>query len=276
LSYGVTVVIGRHLATAGFGVTTVLGVRFGVAGAVLVLILVARRRPVLPAPSERLRALLLGVVGYAFESTLFFMGLERGTAAAVALLFYSYPAIVTLIEAAIRRTAPSPRSLAALALAGAGTALVVAGGGSLTITTTGALCALGSAMSFALYMLVSHAAVHRTDSLTLSAWVALGASLSFVARGVVAGSLVQPGSQWPIMILNGVATASAFTFMFAGLRRIGPSRTSVIMTLEALCAVVLAAVFLNEELRALQLVGGAGILAATILIGTQPRVEAVP
>ncbi|MBV9255827.1 MAG: DMT family transporter, partial [Actinobacteria bacterium] len=72
------------------------------------------------------------------------------------------------------------------------------------------------------------------------------------------------------------ATASAFTFMFAGLRRIGPSRTSVIMTLEALCAVVLAAIFLGEELRPLQLVGGAGILAATVLIGTSRAPEVVP
>jgi drug/metabolite transporter (DMT)-like permease len=276
LSFGITVVIGRHLATAGFGATTVLGVRFGIAGAVLVMILVARRQPVLPAPGERLRAVLLGVVGYAFESTLFFMGLERGTAAAVALLFYAYPAIVTVIEAASRRAVPPRRSLAALALAGAGTAMVVGTGGSVTITTTGAFCALGSAVSFALYLIVSHATVHRTDSLTLSAWVALGASLSFLARGVVGSDLMQPGSQWPVMILNGAATAAAFTFMFAGLRRIGPSRTSVIMTLEALCAVVLAAVFLGEQMRALQLIGGAGILGATILIGTTRTSEVAP
>ena len=253
-----------------------LGVRFGVAGVALIVVLLARRRSLLPAPGERLRAFLLGAVGYGFESTLFFMGLERGTAAAVALLFYAYPAVVTLIEAATRRRVPAGRSLLALALAGGGTVVVVAAGGAVTISSTGAAVALGSACSFALYLLVSHAVIHRTDSLTLSAWIALGASLSFVARGAVVGGLVQPGRHWPVMILNGIATASAFTFMFAGMRRIGPSRTSVIMTLEALCAVVLAAIFLGEELRPLQLVGGAGILAATILIGLSQIPEVVP
>ena len=253
-----------------------LGVRFGVAGLALVMILLARRRSVLPAPGERVRAFLLGAVGYGFESTLFFMGLERGTAAAVALLFYAYPAVVTLIEAVLQRQVPSPRSLLALALAGGGTAVVVAAGGSVSISSTGAAVALGSACSFALYLLVSHAVIHRTDSLTLSAWIALGASLSFAIRGVAGGTLEQPGRHWPVMILNGVATASAFTFMFAGLRRIGPSRTSVIMTLEALCAVVLAAIFLGEELRPLQLAGGVGILAATILIGLTETPEVVP
>ncbi|MBV8959906.1 MAG: DMT family transporter [Actinobacteria bacterium] len=276
MSYGVTVVIGRSLAKANFGVTTVLGVRFGVAGLALVAVLLVRRRPVMPAPGERLRAFLLGAIGYGFESTLFFMGLERGTAAAVALLFYSYPAVVTLIESAMHRRIPSSRSLLALALAGGGTAVVVVAGGAVTISSAGALIALGSACSFGVYLLVSHAVIERTDSLTLSAWVALGAALSFVVRGVVGNSLEQPGGHWPVMILNGIATASAFTFMFAGLRRIGPSRTSVIMTLEALCAVVLAAIFLGEELRPLQLVGGAGILAATVLIGTSRAPEVVP
>ena len=253
-----------------------LGVRFGVAGMSLIVVLLALRRPVLPVPGERLRAILLGAIGYAVESTLFFSGLERGTAAAVALLFYAYPAIVTLIEALLKRKAPSPRALAALGLAAAGTALVVGGGGSVTISSTGIAFALGSAATFAVYMLTSHAVMSRTDSLTQAAWVALGASASFIARGAVTGALVQPGSHWPSMILNGLATAAAFTFMFAGLRRIGPTRTSVVMTLEALFAVVLAAIFLGEGMRPLQLVGGAGILAATILIGLSTTPEVVP
>jgi drug/metabolite transporter (DMT)-like permease len=276
LSYAVTIVIGRDLAKARLGVTTVLGVRFGVAGLSLVAVLVALRRPLLPVSGERVRAVLLGAIGYSIESTMFFMGLERGTAAAVALLFYAYPAIVTLIEGAVSRTAPSPRSLVALGLAAAGTALVVGAGGSVTISSAGVAFALGSAASFAVYLLVSHNVMHRTDSLTQAAWVALGASASFLVRGAVTGALVQPGSHWPLMIVNGLATAAAFTFMFAGLRRIGPVRTSVVMTLEALFAVVLAALVLGEGMRSLQLVGGAAIVAATILIGLAKTPEVVP
>ena len=256
--------------------TTVLGVRFGVAGVVLLALLRALRRPALPVPGERLRAVLLGVVGYAIESTLFFMGLERGTAAAVALLFYAYPAIVTVLEAVLGRRPPSSRSVVALALAAGGTALVVLAGTSVAISATGVLFALGSAGSFAVYLLVSHRLVVRTESLCLSAWVALGASASFLVRGAVRGSLVAPGSHWPVMIVNGMATAAAFSFMFAGLRRIGPARTSVIMTLEALFAVILASVFLGETLRPLQLVGGAAIVAATMLIGLTKTPEVVP
>jgi len=48
LSYGVTVVIGRELAKARLPPADALGLRFGIAGVVLVVLLVVGRRPVVP------------------------------------------------------------------------------------------------------------------------------------------------------------------------------------------------------------------------------------
>jgi drug/metabolite transporter (DMT)-like permease len=57
--------------------------------------------------------------------------------------------------------------------------------------------------------------------------------------------------------------------MFAALRRIGPRRTAIVMTLEAFFAILLAAVFLHEGIGPVQLLGGAAILAATVLTGLE-------
>lgn len=256
-----------------------LGIRFTSAAALVLVLLAVLRRPLLPVPGERVRAFLLGCIGYAVESSLFFAGLQRGTAAAVTLLFYAYPSVVTLIELAMGRR-PHPRLLGAIALSAAGTGLVVAAGAEVTITTAGAVFALLSAGSFAVYLLISHRVIERTDGLTTGAWVALGAGLAQLARAVTTGDLQPVDGHWPEMLLNGVATAAAFGLMFAALRRIGPSPTAVVMTLEAVSAIVLAAIFLDETLRPLQLVGGAAILVATLLVGLtrDPAVqaEAVP
>ena len=253
-----------------------LGIRFTSAAVLLLVLLALMRRTLLPAPGERVRAFLLGCIGYAVESSLFFAGLQRGTAAAVTLLFYAYPSIVTLVELALGRR-PDPRLLVAIALSAAGTVLVVTAGAEVTITTAGAVFALLSAASFAVYMLVSHRVIERTDGLTTGAWVALGAGLAQLARAVLGGELQPVGGHWPEMLLNGLATAAAFSLMFAALRRLGPSPTAVVMTLEALSAIVLAAVFLDETLNALQLVGGAAILVATLLVGlTQETPAEVP
>jgi len=57
------------------------------------------------------------------------------------------------------------------------------------------------------------------------------------------------------------------------LHRLGPSRTSVIMTLEAFFAVVLAAVLLDESISVVQALGGAAILAAAVLVSSAPQAE---
>jgi drug/metabolite transporter (DMT)-like permease len=274
LSFAVTIVVNRSLAAAGLGVTTTLGIRFSTAAAVLLVVLSLRRAPLLPAAGERLLVVGLGAFGYMAEATLFFLALERGTAGAVSLLFYAYPAMVTLLELALGWERAVPRNLAALVLSAVGVGLVVAGGSDVSISRAGVAFALGSAATFSVYLLASDRLVRRTDSLTTGAWVAAGAGLSFLVRGAVEGQLRNPAGHVPALALNGLATASAFAFLFAALRRLGATRASVVMTGEALFAVVLAAVFLGEGLRPLQAVGGLGILVATALVAVSRRVPA--
>jgi len=279
VSYGVTIVCNRELATRGFGPAASLSVRFALAGTLLLVVLAAARRPLLPAPGERWRALALGLVGYAVESVLFYSALERGTAAAVALLFYSYPAMVALLELllpwrslrppALGRLQLDSRVAAALALSVGGTLLIVTADSRVSVTTTGVVFALTSAASFSVYLLASARATPRTDALTNGAWVAVGAAVSIVVFGALGGGggLRAPGASWWLMALNGTATAAAFTLLFAAVRRIGPSRTAIVMTMEAVSAVVLGALVLGERLTGRQALGGALVLGATLLVG---------
>jgi drug/metabolite transporter (DMT)-like permease len=270
LSYGVTVVIGRDLAKAHLPPADALGLRFGIAGVALVALLAVRRRPLLPAPGERLRVLLFGAVGYAIESAFFYSGLARGTAAAVTLLFYSYPAVVTVADLIITRTRPTPAVVAALALAAGGAGVIAAGSGNVDISTAGIAFSLAAAASFAVYLLAGDRLLHRTDSITIGAWVAVGASASLVMYAAAAGQIDVPTERWDQLLVYGGATASAFAFMFAALRRLGSQRTSVLLTLEAVFAIVLAAIFLGEGLGVVQALGGAAVLGAAVIISLTP------
>lgn len=263
-AYALTIVFGRSLATSGLNTPTVLGIRFGVAALATFVLLKAIGKPMLPVPGERVRAFLLGGIGYAVESSFFFAGLERGSAAAVVILFYSYPAIVTIIGRQWHRRTPLT-----LALSTGGAILVVAAGGGVEISRTGIAFALGSATTFALYLTASSRLIKLTDTVTVAAWVSAGAAISMVVRGLVTMTLQSPGEHLPALIANGLCSGTAFACMFAALRRIGPRRTAIVMTTEALFAIVLAALFLDESIGPWQVVGGAAVLAATILTGLE-------
>jgi len=270
LSYGITVVIGRQLATAPLPPADALGLRFGIAGVALVVLLGIGRRPVLPAPGERLRVFLFGAVGYAVESAFFYAGLARGTAAAVTLLFYSYPAVVTVADLVLTRRRPAPQVVFALALAGGGAGIIAAESGNVDISGTGIVFSLAAAASFAIYLLAGDRLLHTTDSLRIAAGTAVGASASLLTFALVRGQFHFPADRWAQLLVYGGATASAFAFMFAALRRLGSQRTSVLLTLEAVFAIVLAAAFLGEGLGATQALGGAAVLAAAIIISLTP------
>lgn len=150
---------------------------------------------------------------------------------------------------------------------------MVVAGGDVDISTAGILFALGSAASFAVYLLASGRAVTRTDPMVNGAWVAAGASLSLTVQGLATGGLRHPGADWWIMLGNGLATAAAFSLLFAALVRLGASRTAVVMTLEAFSAVVLGALLLGETIGPVQLAGGLGILVAVLLVRAEPSVS---
>jgi drug/metabolite transporter (DMT)-like permease len=62
---------------------------------------------------------------------------------------------------------------------------------------------------------------------------------------------------------------------FVVLARIGPTRTAIVMALEAVTGVVLSAVFLDEALRPAVVLGGVAILAGAVIaaLRTPGRVE---
>src|SRR3954463_1237384 len=132
--FGTTIVFQRAIAKDGTTSATALSIRFGISSLLLLVGLRISGRSLLPPPGERLRAFFLGIGLYTFESTCFYLALERGTAAAVALLFYSYPAVVSVIDIALGALRPTRAIALSLALSITGSVVVAVGGGHVAIT----------------------------------------------------------------------------------------------------------------------------------------------
>jgi drug/metabolite transporter (DMT)-like permease len=265
ISYGVTVVIGRDLAEAGIGSSTALAGRFAVAGVILLVVVRVRGVPLATSRRGALQGLALGA-WYSMQSAFFFSALERGTAAAVALVFYVYPAIVTVVEVLRGRERLHRSTLVALALSSAGTAIVVVGGGTVSISVAGLLFALAAAAAFAGYLLGGREVARAADPMAVACLVSISAAVLSFARGAVTAELVDPSRRVLELGGYGLATALAFSLTFAAMRRIGATRVAVVMTLEAASAVVMAAIFLGESVNAAQAVGGVAVLGAAAVI----------
>jgi drug/metabolite transporter (DMT)-like permease len=277
LFFGAVVVFGAFGIRAGLPVPSMLAFRYAVATTLLAAIVVAIHRPLVPESGERLGAVVLGSAGYALESALFFSALERGTAAAATLLFFTYPVFTTAYWVVLRRRSPTALVLGALALSVAGAGIVVGTSGGIAITFAGVAFALGAAAVYAMYLTGADAVFVRTSPLTAALWTGGWASLGLFAYALLLGGLVVPSgwSQWWPVVFMGAFTTGAFICLLAGIQRLGAVRTAIIGATEPLSSAVLAWIFLDQVVTAGIAVGGAAIVAGAVA-ATLARARPVP
>jgi drug/metabolite transporter (DMT)-like permease len=276
LLFGVVVVLGKRVVEGPMTPESMLAFRFGVAAIVLFGALLILRRPLLAVKQERTGLALLAMFGYAVEATFFFTAIQHGTVAAVTLLFYLYPVIVTLAAWLVGRGAPAMPTIVALALAVAGAAIVVASGAGLTIEIAGVAFALAAALTFTAYLIGTDIVLRRTSPLTSATWVSAGASIGLFLFSAASGRLTVPADAadvWSILAM-GVATAGAFVCLMGALQMIGAVRTSIVSAAEPLAAALLGFAFLGEAVGVWTAFGGVLILAAAVIASLARQVTA--
>ena len=263
--FAAVVIFGKQVQ-AGELPFAMLAIRFGGQSVLLFGALALTGRPLLPANGERLVLALAGTLGYGSESAFYFSGLNHGSAAAVTLLFYTYPVWVMLATIALDRKAPPTMLFAALFLALGGSAIVVLGGGKADIQTVGIVLALCTSFAYSAYLIATDRHVKTTDPVTAAAWLGLGAAVANLVYGIAFGALTAPaaGSWWRLAAMA-VFSAAAFAAMLAGLQRIGAVRNAIIGVMEPLTVAVLAFLFLDEPVTLAVAVGGTLILGGAVV-----------
>jgi len=271
VTFGTTTIFAKLAYEAHFGLLTLLSLRFGFAALLLGSVsglrqAAAGRRP---KPRTLLSGLLLGMLIMSVQAGLLFAALAHLEASIAILLFYTYPILVALAALALGRESLTTPRLVALGLAVPGVALVLIAPGIDSIDPVGVTLALGSALAYTAYVLLSDNLLLDHDPLTLAALASLGAGIAFGIAGATTGRLsvdIDPlGWLW-LAALVLVATVFPLAAFLGGIARIGPSAASTISTLEPLTALALALLVLGERLIAAQVIGAALVVAAVITL----------
>jgi drug/metabolite transporter (DMT)-like permease len=266
VGFGAMAIFAKKAYATGLDVTTLLALRFLFAAVLLWLIVLVRGRAV-GNPHVLLVGGLLGVAGYSVQAGLYFGALTHIEAGLTSLLLYTYPALVTVVAIALRRESADRRRLGALAVASGGVALVLAGGGVGDLDPVGVAMALGAAVFYTGYILISDGVVARTPPLAFAASVCTGAACTFGVVVLVHG-FVTPTTEGLAWVggLTLFSTVMPVVCFFAGLALVGPSTASIVSTIEPPVTVGLAWLVFGETLGAVQLVGGAFVLSAVVLL----------
>lgn len=243
----------RHAGTVPF-----LAVRFLFGAALLAPFAVRRARATQLSPVVAvvagLRCGLPLLAGYLLQT----VGLRFTTTSVSAFVTYLLVVIVPLLEAAVRRRLPTLGAVAGVLLATTGLFLLT--GATLSVGR-GALLTLGAAAVFAVNIIEIDRAVGRVDPVVLAMVQLAVVGLGCLVPGAFLGGYRMPLSSYGAALYTGVAaSAVALGLQVWGQRRVGPTRTSLLLMIEPVTAAVIGG-FTGAPLGLIDGVGAALILA---------------
>lgn len=262
--FGTLGLFGRYAYADNMDALSILFLRFSLSAVVMFALLIVRRE-LLPRGKTLLMLVGMGALGYVGQSFAYLTALKYASSGLVALLLYIYPVIVMLLAVLFLREQFTLIKVGALGIALVGTALTVdpAGGQAL-----GVLLALTGAAIYSIYIIAGTHVLKHVSVIQSSAVIFASAGAASGALMLLTGPhLPATNTGWSaVLSIVMIATVLPVAAFLAGLERVGPTNAAMLSTLEPVVTVILGAVWLQETLRPVTLLGGGLILIAVLLL----------
>jgi len=277
LCWATTGLFGTLLFQEGVDPVSLASTRTALAALVFLLFLFLTNPQKLRVEKGQLLTLLPGsIIGVTFFN-LFYMNAidEMGISTAVVLL-YTAPIFALLLSRIFLKESLTPQKMVALVLAFSGVILVVEGFelSALRENSRGIILGLGAGLSFGLLSVLGKASNRSNDPMTVSFYLLfLGALFLSFIRSPWTGVLESAASPLLLLVLGAMVFISTFLAHYlylAGLSYLEAGKASIAVAIEPAVAILLAYVFLGEQLILLQYVGVVLILGAVFLLKTNP------
>jgi len=262
----------KYLFNSGLTSLQLIQLRTTISFAGLFLWLVLRHRELLRiCRKDLLYFFLLGTLGISAAQFFYLFAISKIQVATAILLHYTGPVFVALYAVIFAGEKLRPVTVIAILGTLAGCFLVVGGYNLelLSLNKVGIIGGMLAALAFATYSLLSEYGMRTYNPWTVlfyamlfaaAAWNVAQPPLAAFSRGY------SPLQWWWILFIGIFGTILPFGFYFEGINLIRSTHASITATLEPISAGLMAYLFLDEVLSPLQLLGGAMVIAAIVLL----------
>jgi drug/metabolite transporter (DMT)-like permease len=278
-SFGLSGSLARGLMDAGWSSAAAVAIRILLAAAVLLPIAAIQLRGRWSLLRRTLPLILTyGLVAVGGCQLAYFSAVANMQVGVALLIEYTAPVAVVGWLWARHGQRPGRLTVLGALLGGAGLVLVLDLTSGAHASTTGILWALGAMAGAAVYFVLSSDEDNGLPATVLAAGGLIIGGFALLLAGVV-GIVPLTGSTgpvafqaftvpwWlPVLALGVVTAALAYVAGIAATRRLGSRLASFVALSEVLAALVAASLLLGEVPRAIQVLGGALILAGVVTV----------
>ncbi len=273
-AFGVITPIFPFAHALGITASSATIIRFVIGSLIMATIVLATKSP-LAVPKNKIlplccMGLLIFSVTVCYLSAVTYIPVSLG-----AILFYTYPILVTVIDPLIQRRLPSPIQLGLSVLAFTGITIAL-GTNVEELDWRGILFVMGAAFSISGTLIVSRSVVSHVPNLTIVFYVNIVATVLTCLYLPFDGNISLP-NEWADQWLGWVLSiAIALLYLLATLGQIatvnfvGPSRTAMLFNIEPVVTIMTAVIVLNETLNQSQIIGSLFVLSAVVISCYRP------
>jgi drug/metabolite transporter (DMT)-like permease len=229
--------------------------------------------------SDFKRVVLYSLLGVVINQSMFLAGLALTSAHVAAILITAVPVFTLGAAMVFREERVTAMKVAGIALAAAG-ALTVVGGegfGGATKSLLGDLLIIGNSLAYALFLVLSKPDMARlSPQRVVARMFAIAAVLMLPIAAVPMLHLhwraIPPGAWLSLAFVIAGPTIAAYLLNAWALAHTDSSLVAAYTYLQPVMTVVLAAMFLGEQVRPIAIVAGAMIFAGVWVAGRAARI----
>ena len=263
---GIVPIFGKLSFNYGFSPLAVIALRTSIAALLMLALIYFRMRPFFFVyPVGLIGCALAGFIN-GLGSILYYTALNRIEASIGQMIYSAYPIFVAF-WLLLDRQPITKITIFRLALTVPAVGLLVYSGNH-TVDMVGALMMLGSAVLYALHLIINQRILYEAPAPTVTLYTLLAMGLTvdvaFLLGGPVFPTLTVPW--WPVIAMAVITFSSRLT-LFLGIKHLGGLQTSLLGLAELFVTVIFAHWFLKEVLNFEQWIGAGLLMLSLILVG---------
>lgn len=268
-TYGMNPLFALPLYKSGMNPESVLFFRYLFAIPILAIMIRARGRSFKVNRKETLTLIAMGLLVAISSLTLFQSYNYMGAGIASTLLFV-YPIMVALIMSLIFKEKLTLQTGICMLMALGGIGLLYNGTDGTTLSLTGTLLVMASALSYAIYIVgINQTTLKNTATLTVTFYVLVFGVTLFIIRLLTGVELTTP-DRWymwfNVLALAIFPTAISFLCTTSAIQYIGSTPTAILGALEPVTAIIFGITIFGERMTLREGVGIVMILIAVTLV----------
>jgi len=276
--WGGSTSFGKHLLESGVSTMALMEMRSVVSGGIVLGALAAVAPGRLRVRARELPILALAGALFASVNLSYYEAIKRLPIATAVFIQFTAPAMIFVVGVATGRERPRAATAAALVLSMAGTYLMLGGAPTAVraLPIAGLVAAFASAVTYAASVMLSHRLARRLPTMTIVAYVWAFAALFWAMVQSVPATLSDLrtanllGDTVLFAAVSMLIPLPLFTF---GIGRVSATGGAIASSSETVAASLVAFLALGERLRLAQMIGGALILTAVLLLATRSEPE---